>query len=131
MRDGKEVNPGIIEERVQEGLSVLNECARWKSYELKNKGVSLSKNELISIGYSGLQNAAQIFDVEKSINFKVFARHQINLAILQYQRDIDVVDHRVRNEINEILMVRENLTQSLGRIPTSCWLATLTDTLLL
>ena len=108
----------LFEKRVQDGLGLLEECAKWKYFELKAKGVSVEKSELITIGYMGLHKAVQIFDDKKNNDFHGFAKYHINLAILTYQRNIDELDHRVRKQIKQILNVRENLQQSLGREPS-------------
>ena len=112
-------DPEIFEERVQNSLNILDECASWKYFELKRKGISISKNELVTIGYMGLHDASQRFDSSKNDDFEGFAKHYINLAILSYQRGIDKVDHRVRSQIKEISKVKESLTQTLGRIPST------------
>lgn len=78
---------------------------------------SVDVNDLMQAGQMGLIDAATRFTEAKSVPFQVYAKYRIRGAILDYLRDIDLVPSSTRRGIRRLLVVRNQLTEELGRIP--------------
>lgn len=81
-------------------------------------------DDLVSIGMLGLIDAVDRFQHERSASFAAYARIRVQGAILDELRKSDWVPRSVRDRVDRIQSVREELGRDLGRAPTEVEVAT-------
>ncbi len=77
----------------------------------------LDVEDLVSVGMTGLLDAAKRFDPSRGIKFKTMAEHRIRGAMLDEIRSSDWVPRSVREKAASVLAVRETLRTQLLREP--------------
>ncbi len=75
-------------------------------------------DDLVSIGMMGLIEAVDRFQHDRSASFGAYARIRVQGAILDELRKNDWVPRSVRDRVERIRTVRDELAQDLGRAPT-------------
>lgn len=75
-------------------------------------------DDLISSAVTGLIEAIDRYDSERSVPFVVYARHRIHGAVMDSLRAQDWVPRSVRRKSESIKSKRKQLTEELGRDPT-------------
>lgn len=94
---------------------------------------TITECELASAGMDGLIDAVEKYDHERGIQFTTYAAWRIRGAIKDYLRTIDDVPRLVRAHEARVDLVRQRMTQLLGRQPSieevelSAELASLSD----
>jgi len=83
----------------------------------------LDVDDLVSVGMTGLIDAAKRFDPSRGIKFKTMAEHRIRGAMLDEIRSADWVPRSVREKASAVHAVREGLRSSLGREPSDSEMA--------
>lgn len=81
-------------------------------------------DDLVSIGMMGLIDAVDRFQHERSASFGAYARIRVQGAILDELRKNDWVPRSVRDRVDRIQTVRDELARDLGRAPTEKEVAT-------
>lgn len=84
-----------------------------------SKADHLSRDDLASAGALALISAAEAFDPAHGVPFGAFARRRILGAFADEMRANDWVSRSARRRIHSTSAVRETLTASLGRTPTT------------
>jgi RNA polymerase sigma factor for flagellar operon FliA len=74
-------------------------------------------DDLVSVGMTGLIDAAKRFDPSRGIKFKTMAEHRIRGAMLDEIRSADWVPRSVREKASSVHAVREGLRAALLREP--------------
>lgn len=74
-------------------------------------------DDLVSVGMTGLIDAAKRFDPSRGIKFKTMAEHRIRGAMLDEIRSADWVPRSVREKASAVHAVRETLRSTLLREP--------------
>lgn len=80
-------------------------------------------DELINAGYEGLADAIFKFDPSGGYKFETYATIRINGAITDSLRDVDKVSRHYRAQFKHLSAVNDELTASLGCMPTKKELA--------
>ena len=75
-------------------------------------------DDLISIGMTGLIEAVDRFQHDRSASFGAYARIRVQGAILDEARKNDWVPRSVRDRVDRIRSVRDELAADLGRAAT-------------
>lgn len=78
---------------------------------------SVQVDDLISVGFMGLMDAADRFDASRGFKFKTYAEFRIRGAIIDELRKLDWVPRSVRDRAKEIEKTYAELEKSLGRKP--------------
>jgi RNA polymerase sigma factor FliA len=78
----------------------------------------VSRDDLLSAGYTALVAAARTFDEERGVPFPRFAAARIRGALLDELRGLDWASRSVRQKARRTDSARQALTAELGRIPT-------------
>lgn len=84
----------------------------------QNLPVSVDVNDLVSVGFIGLMDAADKFNVSKGVKFATYAEFRIRGAILDELRNQDWVPHCARGKAKEIERTYHKLERKEGRAPT-------------
>lgn len=77
------------------------------------------KEDLESAAITGLLQAMESYDCTRNIQFNTFAYYRIRGAIVDYLRSIDQLPRKQRKNYGEVQKVIEQLSQVLGREPSS------------
>lgn len=80
---------------------------------------SVDIDDLISTGYIGLLEAIDKYDPSMDNKFKTYGEWRIRGAILDELRNMDLVPRSVRDKIKHQQRVENQLTQELGRRPST------------
>ncbi len=78
----------------------------------------LDVDDLVSVGMTGLLDAARRFDPSRGIKFKTMAEHRIRGAMLDEIRSVDWTPRSVRDKASQFNQVRDELLGRLQREPT-------------
>ena len=78
----------------------------------------LDIDDLVSVGLTGLLDAARRFDPTRGIKFKTMAEHRIRGAMLDEIRAVDWVPRSVRDKVSHFQQVRDELVGRLQREPS-------------
>ncbi|MHB1285247.1 MAG: sigma-70 family RNA polymerase sigma factor [Leptospirales bacterium] len=78
----------------------------------------LDIDDLVSVGLTGLLDAARRFDPSRGIKFKTMAEHRIRGAMLDEIRSVDWVPRSVRDKVSHVQQVRDELVGRLQREPS-------------
>lgn len=77
------------------------------------------REDLESAAITGLLQAMESYDCSRNIQFNTFAYYRIRGAIVDYLRSIDQLPRKQRKNYGEVQKVVEQLSQVLGREPSS------------
>jgi RNA polymerase sigma factor for flagellar operon FliA len=77
------------------------------------------RDELISAAMAGLAQAARSFDTSRDCRFDHYAQARIRGALLDELRSRDWASRSVRSKARRLLAAHDELTASLGRVPTN------------
>lgn len=77
------------------------------------------REDLESAAITGLLQAMESYDCSRNIQFNTFAYYRIRGAIVDYLRSIDQLPRKQRKNYGEVQKVIEQLSQVLGREPSS------------
>ncbi|MCU1393234.1 MAG: sigma-70 family polymerase sigma factor [Ilumatobacteraceae bacterium] len=78
----------------------------------------VERNELWSAGVLGLVEAARRYDSSYNVPFAAYASARVRGEMLETARSADLAPRRLRRSLRELAEVVENLTQTLGRVPS-------------
>src|SRR4051794_12937134 len=78
----------------------------------------VSRDDLISAGYTALVHAARGFDEERGVPFARFAAARVRGALLDELRGLDWASRSVRQRARRTDGARQQLTAELGRTPS-------------
>lgn len=78
----------------------------------------LDIDDLVSVGLTGLLDAARRFDPSRGIKFKTMAEHRIRGAMLDEIRSVDWVPRSVRDKVSQVQQARDELMSRLQREPS-------------
>jgi RNA polymerase sigma factor for flagellar operon FliA len=105
---------------VREHLPLVGHHVR----ELLNRvPAHVNRDDLVSAGMIALVTAARSFDSSRGIPFGRFASARIRGALLDELRGLDWASRSVRTRARRLESVQQELTATLGRVPTSAELA--------
>jgi RNA polymerase sigma factor for flagellar operon FliA len=76
------------------------------------------KEDIESAGISGLIQAMDSYDCSRNIKFNTFVYYRIRGNIVDYLRKIDQLPRQKRKNYGEVKKVIQELSQTLGRIPS-------------
>ena len=100
-------------------VSAYTSVARKIARQVKKKVPGhIDEEELFSSGVVGLIQAVEKFDPARNDNFPSYAQLRIRGAIIDGFRDTDWVSRSHRELLKEFERTQEDLTQTLGKIPT-------------
>ncbi len=77
------------------------------------------REDLESAAITGLLQAMESYDCTRNIQFNTFAYYRIRGAIVDYLRSIDQLPRKQRKNYGEVQKTMEQLSQVLGREPSS------------
>lgn len=77
------------------------------------------REDLESVAITGLLQAMESYDCDRNIQFNTFAYYRIRGSIVDYLRSIDQLPRKQRKNYGEVQKVIEQLSQILGREPSS------------
>lgn len=77
------------------------------------------REDLESAAITGLLQAMESYDCSRNIQFNTFAYYRIRGSIVDYLRSIDQLPRKQRKNYGEVQKVVEQLSQILGREPSS------------
>jgi RNA polymerase sigma factor for flagellar operon FliA len=77
------------------------------------------REDLESVAITGLLQAMESYDSDRNIQFNTFAYYRIRGSIVDYLRSIDQLPRKQRKNYGEVQKVIEQLSQILGREPSS------------
>ena len=83
----------------------------------------VSRDDLLSAGYTALVTAARGFDEERGVPFARFAAARIRGALLDELRGLDWASRSVRQRARRTDSARQELTAELGRTPSAAEVA--------
>uniref|UniRef100_UPI0012FB4F6F sigma-70 family RNA polymerase sigma factor n=1 Tax=Spirillospora albida TaxID=58123 RepID=UPI0012FB4F6F len=83
----------------------------------------VNRDDLTSAGLAALAAAAQSFDPTRGIPFGRFAAMRIRGALVDELRGLDWASRSVRSRARHLDTIRQELSSSLGRMPTTTELA--------
>ena len=78
----------------------------------------IPRDELMSAARFGLVQAARAYDPSRGVSFDRYARRRMQGALLDDLRSRDWASRRVRAQARKVRSVTDELTVSLGRLPT-------------
>lgn len=108
------LNPRFREEQIHEYASVVKYIAGRLEIRLPP---SMSKDDLISAGTVGLNDALDRFDASKGAKFKTFAEYRIRGAMLDELRKMSWASRSAMTDIKKIQTAVDTLQVKLGREP--------------
>jgi RNA polymerase sigma factor for flagellar operon FliA len=79
---------------------------------------SVEIDDLVSVGFIGLMDAADKFKESRGVKFSTYAEFRIRGAILDELRNLDTMPHCARTKAKEIDQTYGKLEQEIGRRPT-------------
>jgi RNA polymerase sigma factor for flagellar operon FliA len=79
--------------------------------------------DLVQAGFIGLVEAAQKYDPDKRVDFRIYANHRIRGAILDALRDMDWATRTFRKRKRQLESITWELTGAMGRNPTEAEIA--------
>jgi RNA polymerase sigma factor for flagellar operon FliA len=79
----------------------------------------VNRDDLTSAGMAALVTAARGFDPERGIPFNRFAATRIRGALIDELRSLDWASRSVRHRARQVETTRQDLTGTLGRVPTN------------
>lgn len=85
---------------------------------------SIEITDLINVGLIGLLDAAERFDASRGFKFSTFAEFRVRGAMLDEIRRQDWLPRGARERAKEYVMVRKDLLESMGRLPTNAEVST-------
>lgn len=110
-----------LEERlVRENLALVDYAV---NHLLARLPRHVSRDELVSAAMAGLAQAARSFDPDRDTSFDHYAPARIRGALLDDLRSRDWASRSVRTKARRMLAATDDLTASLGRLPTTPELA--------
>ena len=83
----------------------------------------VNRDDLTSAGLAALVSAARGYDPERGIPFQRFAAMRIRGGLLDELRGLDWASRSVRQRARQADTVRQDLTATLGRVPTNAEVA--------
>ena len=78
----------------------------------------LDREDVLSWGVLGLLDAVETYDPERRTKFESYAVSKIRWSILDELRKADPLTRRVRQRSREVDLIKGDLSQRLGRMPT-------------
>lgn len=117
--------PFSRDELVQRHIGLVHYLARRLHATLADEA---DLDELVSAGLGGLLAAAEGFDAARGLAFSTYAATRIRGAMLDELRRLDSLTRSARSRARRLEHVRDALSQSLHRLPTSRELANALDT---
>ncbi|MDH3602650.1 MAG: sigma-70 family RNA polymerase sigma factor [Candidatus Tectomicrobia bacterium] len=101
------------------GLVIYHAKKLHAALSTAGKGESeIELQEFIQEGFIGLLEARRRYEPQRGIAFATFATPRITGAMVDFLRKRDPLASRERQRVKELDQVKEDLTQSLGRVPT-------------
>lgn len=120
-RNAAEVrNAADIETLVRNHLPLVGHLVREMLGRLP---AHVSREDLISAGMAALAGAAKSFDPQRGTPFGSFATTRIRGALLDELRGLDWASRSVRSRARRLDQTQQELTATLGRVPTQAELA--------
>jgi RNA polymerase sigma factor FliA len=80
--------------------------------------VHVDVDDLIHAGVLGLIDAVEKYNVNKQVNFQIYAKHRIRGAILDSLRQMDWASRDMRRRQREMNAAARDLSNELGRTPS-------------
>lgn len=127
-RSGRRTAPGYHSRRGEKLVEGLTKSELVKKYDQKVRFVamklaqglpnSVDMEDLVSVGFIGLMDAADKFDPTKNVKFSTYAEFRIRGAILDELRAQDWVPHCARGRAKEIENAYHRLERTKGQGPT-------------
>jgi RNA polymerase sigma factor for flagellar operon FliA len=114
------VAPRDLEDLVRNHLPLVGHLVRDM---LSRLPAHVSREDLISAGMAALAGAAKNFDPSRGTPFGSFATARIRGALLDELRGLDWASRSVRSRARRVDAAQQELTASLGRLPTRVELA--------
>jgi len=114
------VAPRELEDLVRNHLPLVGHLVRDM---LSRLPAHVSREDLISAGMAALAGAAKNFDPSRGTPFGSFATTRIRGALLDELRGLDWASRSVRSRARRVDAAQQELTGSLGRLPTQVELA--------
>ena len=74
----------------------------------------VDSDDLYSVGYLGLLDAAERFDPSKGVAFKTFASHRITGAVIDHLRELDWVPRSTRAKGKALALAQASASQEKG-----------------
>ncbi len=108
---------------VQSEIELVTRIAKRRLKNLRNAGMEKKidlnalMDDFMQEGHLRLAQVRKEFDKSKGVEFEIFAREQINWAISDYLRRLDILSQHERQEINKLKKTQNELRQILQREP--------------
>ncbi len=112
--------PDLEDRLVREHLALVDYAV---NHLLARLPRHVCRDDLVSAAMAGLAQAARSFDPERDTSFGHYAPARIRGALLDELRSRDWASRSVRTKARRMLAASEELTSTLGRIPTTPELA--------
>lgn len=126
--DAKRALPGFRSRRGEKLVEGLSKAQLVQKYESKvrliagrlasNLPASVDVEDLVSVGFIGLMDAADKFNPSHGVKFSTYAEFRIRGAILDELRSQDWVPHCARGKARSIETAYHKLERESGRRPT-------------
>lgn len=108
------------EELIRENIPLVGHLVR----EILGRVPShVNRDDLTSAGLAALVTAARGYDAERGIPFGRFAAMRVRGALLDELRSLDWASRSVRSRARQAELARQDLTATLGRVPTAAEIA--------
>jgi RNA polymerase sigma factor FliA len=78
----------------------------------------VDREDILSCGVFGLLDAVETYDPERRTKFESYAISKIRWSILDELRKADPLTRRVRQRSREVDLIKSEMSQRLGRMPT-------------
>jgi RNA polymerase sigma factor for flagellar operon FliA len=104
------------ERRVRENLALVDYAVSQLAGRLPRH---VPRDELVSAAMAGLAQAARSFDPARDTRFDAYASARIRGALLDELRSRDWASRSVRSRARKMLAAHDELTNELGRTPTT------------
>lgn len=88
---------------------------------------NVNKQEITSLGFMGLVDAIEKFDLDRDLKFDTYASFRIRGAIMDGLRKEDWLPRSIRDKTKKIEAIAENLEQKLNRTPSAREIASEAD----
>lgn len=111
---------GDEDQLVREHLTLVDHAVTQLASRLPRH---VPKDELVSAAMAGLAQAARSFDASRDTRFDAYASARIRGALLDELRSRDWASRSVRSKARRMLAASEELTNDLGRAPTTAEVA--------